>query len=485
MRYQYDAGMRGYRITDVDTNIEGSLTIPSVLNGKKVVEIGQEAFYSCEKLTEVVLPDTVTSIEESGFNSCGMKNIRISSSLKEIGARAFEGSGLEKIILPDSVTSMGKAAFRYCRNLKEEKLPAAFTEIPEETFGACSALAKVKLPQNLKIIRERAFSYSGLTEILLPETLQSIEEFAFTGCSELKEITIPGSVETLPRSSFGDCTLLEKVVLEDGVRNMELNAFEGSEENIREMHMTDSVDSVINVGTFKNCTFYGFAGTWLEELCAADGCDFVAVGTAAFVQPVLSAKVSGGNNVSVFLSEQCRNAEYLELVVSKDKNFPQIGRYLNKCRVFDMAYKFETLDKGTYYIFGRGERTRGTYTSEPDIKEYTDWCSPRKVVISDSISPSKVQKVSVKGSTVTVSVRGIAGASGYGIVISDNWSKSNSQKILMPSGIRYASKNNKSTTYVFKNVNPGIYCVLARTYKKGSGGNVYSRWSGYSERITV
>ena len=92
------------------------LTIPDMLDGKKVSAIGNSAFYSCDSLTSVSIPDSVTSIGDSAFYSCtSLTSVSIPDSVTSIGDRAFFCCiSLTSVTIPDSVTSIGDGAFLFC-----------------------------------------------------------------------------------------------------------------------------------------------------------------------------------------------------------------------------------------------------------------------------------------------------------------------------------------------------------------------------------
>lgn len=164
--YEYriiDGGAEITRYTGNSSNV----LIPSTLAGKKVIKIGSEAFGGCYELTNVVIPEGVTSIGYCSFKWC---------------------ENLKTITIPESVTSIDKLAFWLCRSLTVVDLPENLTSIGEASFTQCESLTEINLSE-VTAIGSSAFSHcSSLTEIDLSSELTSIGELAFFNCSKLRSI---------------------------------------------------------------------------------------------------------------------------------------------------------------------------------------------------------------------------------------------------------------------------------------------------------
>ena len=123
-----------------------------------VVNIGEFAFYSCNNLASVEIPNSVT----------------------RIGKCAFFGAGLESVEIPDSVTSIGSSAFCGCRNMTTVKLPKNITKIEVDAFSACQSLTSVTIPDGVTHLEDGAFSECGKIDlIIIPDSLVYIHDFAF------------------------------------------------------------------------------------------------------------------------------------------------------------------------------------------------------------------------------------------------------------------------------------------------------------------
>ena len=227
------------------------LTLPN-----SVTSIGGNAFEGCSGLTGLILPNSVTSIGNAAFVDCsGLTELILPNSVTSIGGNAFEGcSGLTELTLPNSVTSIGDGAFRDCSGLTELTLPNSVASIGDFAFSDCSGLEKITvdrgnkrydswgncnsiietgtntlivgcknsvIPNSVTSIGDCAFyGCSGLTELTLPNSVRSIGDGAFSGCSGLTELTLPNSVTRIGDCAFYGCTGLTELILPNSVSSI-------------------------------------------------------------------------------------------------------------------------------------------------------------------------------------------------------------------------------------------------------------------------
>jgi len=186
----------GYKVVGIGTCKDTVINIPPTYNGWPVTEIGVYAFKEQSNIVEVIIPNTVESIENEAFRNC---------------------SSLEKVTIADSVCKIGSYVFADCDSLTEIRIPEGLTYI-ECMFSGCDALKTVELPSSLEAISWKMFEDCiSLETIIIPNGVKRIETAAFEGCSLLKEITIPSSVLSIGPRAFENCVLLEKVTLNEGL----------------------------------------------------------------------------------------------------------------------------------------------------------------------------------------------------------------------------------------------------------------------------
>lgn len=237
---------------------EGNISIPESIffNGKNysVTSIGEAAFYYCNGLTSVIIPNCVTSFGFSAFQNCsGLTSITIPNNVTDIGDSAFSGcSGLTSITIPNNVTSICNNTFAYCSSLTSIVIPDNVTSIGNFAFYNCSSLTSIKIPNGVKSIGNSAFMRCiGLTTLTIPNSVTSIGNGAFYGCSGLSSITIPNSVTSIGSSAFAECSGLTSITIPNNITSIEHSTFSGCS-SLTSITIPNGVKS-IGAGAFMLC----------------------------------------------------------------------------------------------------------------------------------------------------------------------------------------------------------------------------------------
>lgn len=199
--------------TEIKTLILGckTSTIPS---DGSVLTIGCGSFESNTNLVSIVIPDSITTIEEDAFWECtGLKRITIGNDVKNLSAPSFvRCSGLEEIIVLSG-------------NTKYHSVGNCLIETENKTLILGCKNSIIPTDGSVTSIGDYAFSNSNIISITIPNTVTSIGEDAFSWCRSLTSITIPDSVTNIGLSAFWGCTKLTAVSIPDSVTSIGEDAF--------------------------------------------------------------------------------------------------------------------------------------------------------------------------------------------------------------------------------------------------------------------
>ena len=240
--------------------------------GSGVISIGNRAFSYCTNLTNIVIPDSVTSISNATFDGCiNLTSITIPKSVTSIGGEAFRGcSSLVSITIPDSVTSIGEWAFDSCSSLASINVSENnqnFSSQGGVLFNKDKTVIMVYpsgktggyiIPDSVISINNNVFSgCSGLTQITIGKGITSVDNYAFGGCSNLISAIIPDNITSIGNSAFFWCSSLVSITIPDSVTSIGELAFDscssladvyygGSESDWSKVYIGDSNESLTN-----------------------------------------------------------------------------------------------------------------------------------------------------------------------------------------------------------------------------------------------
>ena len=213
----------GNHLIKVKNTVSGAYTVKA---GTKT--IGPDAFYNCDSLTSITIPDSVTSIGSYAFSGCtSLESVTFgeNSALESINSYAFYNcTSLASITIPDSVTSIGYEAFYGCDSLTSITIPDSVTSIGSYAFSGCTSLESVTFGGNSKLesIGEAFYGCDSLTSITIPDSVTSIGSYAFSGCTSLESVTFGenSKLESIGYQAFYNCDSLTSITIPDSVTSI-------------------------------------------------------------------------------------------------------------------------------------------------------------------------------------------------------------------------------------------------------------------------
>ncbi len=263
---------------------ESYIKLPDEIDGLPVVGLGANLFWSNKILEGVILPEGLQHIGDGAFRGCYY---------------------LKQIELPQGVKTIEDSAFYDCYSLKQIGLSENLETIGEFAFANCSNLKRIELPEGLKSIEHRAFYCTGLQEITIPSTVESlgvgssifeipqvkiadgnqifsmVDGIIYKNGSELTafplsrdgEFTIPPEINTIGNYAFADTSMTE-LVIPGSVRVVGYGAFHSS--SLQKVLIEDGVEKLgeycfRNCGSLSEVTIPGSV-TWIGSMAFAD-CD--------------------------------------------------------------------------------------------------------------------------------------------------------------------------------------------------------------------
>lgn len=305
-------------------------TIPSYLDGHKVVAIGDNA-YGVLETKKVIVPSTIS----------------------KIGDYAFCYSNMSNIVLPDTIESIGVGAFQECFNLTSISIPQRVKELKKYTFCDCYKLNTVKLPDGLETIGDYCFAGSngmtGVTNISIPDSVRTIGKYAFS-LSNLKSIKIPASVTSIGAYAFSQ-TKLSSVVLPNKLTSLGKYCFERTP--LKSIVLPNSL-KYLPEGCFADCTKL----TAINLGKGITSINYCALANTSIKNIVIPKQVSKINPCFYSYTWDCHSQISNILVATDNKTFSSYkGVLYNKKKTAVLNYPRCKTD----YVLAKGVKSVGNY----------------------------------------------------------------------------------------------------------------------------
>ncbi len=364
--FKHRSGDFYYKVEDGEATItlyvgeDEHVVVPESLDGNPVVAIGRDAFYACDRVRSVTLPDSVASIGSESFGYChALERVNLGNGIREIDQYAFYDSegmvfneyengyylGNEETpflalisvrfkdveaftIHPDAVT-ISENAFEACTLLREIVIPEGVTAICDEAFSFCSSLETVYIPQSVETLYSTSFlKCESLVEFVVPDKnpyFKSVNGVLFSRDGTRLIKYAAGKKDTLYRVADGTVKMeayafqgannLTEVVLPDSIEQIEKGSFWGCE-NLEKISLGNSLKG-IGETAFYNCDS-------LTEIVVPDSVE--QIGERAFAYSDTLETVTIGSSVTNMNSAAFSGCVSLREVIFRDPEGWRVDR---------------------------------------------------------------------------------------------------------------------------------------------------------------
>lgn len=227
-----------------------SVTIPN-----NVTTIGEKAFWNCANLASATISNSVTSIGDEAFNKCNINEIHYGGTLQEWLEKEWKNNQISSkfslymggelftnLTIPNNITSIKDYAFAGCRSLTSVTIPSNVTSIGVNAFIYCDDITSVHIndiaawcnitfgdadSNPLSFAKHLYVNDVEVTDLVIPNSVTEIKNYAFIECKSLNSVSIPNSVTSIGAYTFYDCSGFTSIEIPNSVKVIGKGAFNG------------------------------------------------------------------------------------------------------------------------------------------------------------------------------------------------------------------------------------------------------------------
>ncbi len=373
---------------------ETEVSVPSKIAGLSVVSIGASAFEGNKNIVTVELHNDITSLGEKAFKDCSaLKEVEKTKSLDTIGASAFEGcTAIEEFEIPDNVTNIPEKCFLGAESLVEVEPHTNLKNVAKDAFsGTKWENDKDDGPLNLGRV---LYSYKGVVkDVVIPEGVSLIEDYAFLGNDSMETLTLGFDVEEIGLYAFQNCVNLKSVKTNEALGVISAGAFMGCI-SLKNIDLSETTVATIGYRAFSDCIA-------LEEI---KFCETLSeIGEYAFKATALKT-IELFKNVNSVAANSFLDVKTLESisVVDKNKEFTSIdGVLYNKkvkalvlvpaaiTGVFELPASVEEIRDEAFY----GSSIAEVKLAEEPALKYIGISAFENASVEKIVIPAKIEKL--------------------------------------------------------------------------------------------
>ena len=245
---------------------DSEVTLPAWVN-----RVGKEAFEGYDKMTKLVIPDNVTTVDFGAFSNCSnLQTVKMSESVRTLGSAAFSGcTNLYSVSVPRTVRDIGSGVFAGCQSLSNVPVDAdnenylSYDGVIYTSDGkklvqylAGRPSTTYQMPIQVREIEEYAFwGANNLSKLSITYGVDKIPEYAFSNCKGLQHVTLPRSVQSIFAYAFEDCDSLSYINIPDSVGYIDDRAFANTKG--AKLRFVDSNGNVVKTFNSEDVDEYG------------------------------------------------------------------------------------------------------------------------------------------------------------------------------------------------------------------------------------
>lgn len=237
--------------------LAGAPVVDLVIPGNIDV-ISSYTFYGLETLKSLSICDGVTKIGEAAFRyTTSLETVEFGNTLEHIGANAFGYSSIINLVFPNSLKTLGKYAFERCEQLETINWSTGMETVYENAFSYngmlkdvnisdLSAWCKVTFQGNsnpLNFAHRLSLNDEEIIELVIPEDIEDIKDYAFEGCAGFKSVKISDNVKSIGTHAFWNCSGIQSLHIGTGLNELDLYKFGGSSE-IKNLYIADGGETI-------------------------------------------------------------------------------------------------------------------------------------------------------------------------------------------------------------------------------------------------